>query len=100
MRRKASRVNKSSRANSSRGEDAKPGIFAGSIEDRPAADPRRRFLPRGVFREGEPGALHRGPDAHRVRGPQRRRRNAVVTKMRTMLRTQGYRFLIALSALT
>src|SRR3954453_13290520 len=60
-----------SRANPSRGGDAKPGIFSSKTARLP--EPSRDQYQRGANREGEPGALHRGvvapgddrPDARR-----------------------------------
>ena len=65
-----------SRANPSRGGDAKPGIFP--REDRPVAGGRRRSpRPSRWCREGEPGALHRGSVASGDDGPDPRRRRQV-----------------------
>jgi hypothetical protein len=51
------------------------------------------------IREGEPGALHHGPDASCVGRHGRRRGNSVVTAMRKKLEAQGLRILVVMSAL-
>jgi hypothetical protein len=67
---------------------------------RPAAGPLTESAHcGGIDGEGEPGALHGGPDAPGICRHVRGRRNALVTAMTTTLKTQGWRIVLALSAL-
>ncbi len=63
------------------------------LEDRPAADPPVLQVDshKGVHREGEPGALHGGPDASGVSGPHPRCRHPLGPLTKSVLEAPAFR---------
>jgi hypothetical protein len=57
------------------------------------------LLERSSAGEGEPGALHVGPDDHRIVGPDSRRRNAVELAMKQMFSGLTIRLFLVLMTL-